>query len=308
MTYTAGSLLRRLRLFHLHVFAEVLSNGSILAASKALHLSQPAVTKAIQDLEELLGQSLFIRTTQGVRPTEFGLKLEHHVENLITDVRHLVDDLNSWNLGVSGRIVVGTMLTASADFLPRAIMRLKDIAPNVVVEVKVGVNEKLYPELAKGEVDIVLGVLPTDTLSTTLEHTVLFEETLSAVAGRQNPLVTRVKENWFKDDSLSWLVPPAATATGKSVKHFFESMEIQTPLRMIESVSIMTNLGILMDSNYVALMPSTVARRFVQLGLVSLLPLKQMVPLGQIGYTLLKDRPVTPACQHFIEALSSVYR
>lgn len=306
MHYSISSLSKRLRMSQFYIFETVLTHGSISSASKTLHLSQPAVTKTIQDLEEILGQQLFIRTALGVQPTEFGLMLEQHVKKLTTDIRHLVDDLNQWNTGISGRIVVGTMLTASADFLPRAILRLKDLAPNVTIEIKVGVNTKLYPELANGEVDIVLGILPSDSAPQNLLHTPLFEETLCAVVGRENPLATQLNENWFKSQSLSWLIPPIATAAGKAVQQFFNDLDIKTPLRVIESVSIMTNLAILTDSNFVALMPSSVAHRFIQLGLLNMLPLKNPIPLGEIGYTLHTDRPITPACQRFIDTLKTV--
>ncbi|MGG4606048.1 LysR family transcriptional regulator [Paenalcaligenes sp. Me131] len=306
MQFSVATLLRRLRLSQLYIFDETLSRGSILAASRVLHMSQPAVTKAIQDMEETLGQSLFIRTSQGVRPTEFGLMLERHIKTLVTDFRYLIDDLNNWNTGISGRIVVGTMLTASVDFLPRAIMRLKELAPNVTVEIKVGVNEKLHPGLAKGELDIMLGLLPLTSAQDELEHTVLYEESLCAVVGKQNPLAVQLKEDWLLDEGLSWIIPPVNTEAGAAVTQFFERRALKHPLRTIESVSIMTNIGILTESNFVALMPSTVAHRFIQLGVLSLLPLNDRVVLGSIGYTLLKDRPTSPACQRFIDALNEV--
>lgn len=307
MQYSISSLSKRLRMSQFYIFETVLTHGSISSASKTLHLSQPAVTKTIQDLEETLGQQLFIRTALGVQPTEFGLMLEQHVKKLTTDIRHLVDDLNHWNTGISGRIVIGTMLTASSDLLPRAILRLKDLAPNVAIEIKVGVNTILYPELANGEVDVMLGILPVDySASQSLLHTPLFKETLCAVVGRENPLATQLSENWFKSQSLSWLIPPIATAAGKAVQQFFKDLDIKTPLRVIESVSIMANIAILTDSNFVALMPSSIAHRFIQLGLLNMLPLKNSVYLGEVGYTLHKDRPVTPACQRFIDTLKTL--
>lgn len=306
MKFSVATLLRRLRLSQLYIFDETLNRGSILAASRVLHMSQPAVTKAIQDMEDILGQSLFIRTSQGVRPTEFGLMLARHVKTLVTDFRYLIDDLNNWNTGISGRIVVGTMLTASVDFLPRAVMRLKEMAPNVAIEIKVGVNEKLHPGLAIGELDIMLGLLPAGAVHDTLVHKELYEESLCAVVGKQNPLAVQLKEDWLLDEGLSWIVPPVNTEAGAAVTQFFERRALKHPLRIIESVSIMTNIGILTEANFVALMPSTVAHRFIQLGVLSVLPLNERVSLGKIGYTLLKDRPITPACQRFIDALNDV--
>lgn len=306
ISISISSLARRLRLQNMYVFFEVTKRKSILAASKELYMSQPAVTKAIQDLEKHLEQPLFIRTSQGVSLTEFGMMFEKHVKVFMTDLRYLSDDLNSWGTGVSGRVVLGTMLTASADFLPRAIMRLKDFAPNVTVEIKVGVNEKLYPDLGQGELDLVVGLLPTTSTYTELEHCFLYNETLCAVVGRQNELASVLSNDWLSQDGLRWIIPPSPTAAGLAARQFFELFNIEPPTQVIESVSIMTNIGILMDSNFIALMPYSVARRFVQLGLLIILPVPGEIALGQIGYTFTKNRALTPATQRFIDALQYV--
>lgn len=306
ISISISSLARRLRLQSMYVFFEVTKRKSILAASKELHMSQPAVTKAIQDLEKHLEQPLFIRTSQGVSLTEFGMMFEKHVKVFMTDLRHLNDDLTSWGTGVSGRVVLGTMLTASADFLPRAIMRLKDFAPNVTVEIKVGVNEKLYPDLSQGELDLVVGLLPATSTYPELEHCFLYNETLCAVVGRQNELASVLSNDWSSQDSLHWIIPPTATAAGLAARHFFELLNIRPPTQVIESVSIMTNIGILMESDFIALMPYSVARRFVQLGLLIILPVADEITLGQIGYTFTKNRNLSPATQRFIDALRYV--
>ena len=241
MTFTISSIARRIRFQHIYVFFEVLKRKSILSASKTLHLSQPTVTKLIQDLEKHVGQSLFVRTAQGVYPTDFGLMFEQHANSLMADLRFLVDDLNSWNSGISGRVVLGTMLTASADFLPRAIMRLKDSAPKVSVEVKVGVNESLYPKLSQGELDLMVGLLPSLSSNLELEHYFLYDETLCAVVGRQHELASTVSHDWLEREGLSWLIPPVNTAAGQSVQLFFDQLQLDRPKRVIEAVSIMTN-------------------------------------------------------------------
>lgn len=306
MTFTISSIARRIRFQHIYVFFEVLKRKSILSASKTLHLSQPTVTKLIQDLEKHVGQSLFVRTAQGVYPTDFGLMFEQHANSLMADLRFLVDDLNSWNSGISGRVVLGTMLTASADFLPRAIMRLKDSAPKVSVEVKVGVNESLYPELSQGELDLMVGLLPSLSSNLELEHHFLYDETLCAVVGRQHELASTVSHDWLEREGLSWLIPPVNTAAGQSVQLFFDQLQLDRPKRVIESVSIMTNLGILVESSFIALMPYSVARRFVQLGLLTILPLPREISLGKIGYTIAKNRTMSPAVQRLIQALHDV--
>ena len=160
MEHSKLSLARRLKLQQLAIFEQVVNTGSILAASRKLHMTQPAVSKSIRELEGHFDQELFTRGKRGVRLTDFGELLQRHSQSLLANLRFLADDINAWNSGVSGQVVVGTLISASALLLPKAVVRLREMAPNVVVTVRVGSNDVLFPELARGRVDVVVGLLP----------------------------------------------------------------------------------------------------------------------------------------------------
>lgn len=303
MSFSKQTLAWRLKLQQLVVFEHVVASGSLLAASRDLPLTQSAITKAIQELEEYFGQALLVRTRRGVLATEFGRMLLGHSRTLMADLRHLADDVNAWNAGVSGSVLVGTLLAATAELLPSAILRVRELAPQVSVQVRVGVNDKLFPDLLRGDLDIVVGLVPETEGGADLDHVVLYEEALCAVVGRQHPLTTRAVPDPAALARLAWVVPTSDSQAGLAVPRFFDALGIARPSHAVESVSIMTNLGLLVDSHMVALMPFSVARKFVHLGLLTVLPLGQAVPFGQVGYTVARGRTVTPALQRFILAL-----
>ena len=126
------SLARRLRLQQLAVFEKVVEAGSILAASNELAMTQPAVSKSIQELEAQLGSALFVRGKRGVTLTEFGRLFEHHARTMLAELRHLAEALNAAQAGTAGHVIVGTLIPASATLLPDAIQRLHREAPEVV--------------------------------------------------------------------------------------------------------------------------------------------------------------------------------
>ncbi|SUA68501.1 LysR substrate-binding domain-containing protein [Oligella urethralis] len=304
MRYSVTALAKRLRIIHLQILTEVYQQGSLLGASRVLHMSQPAISKVIRDLEDYFEQPLFIRTPQGVTPTDFTLLLLSHAQALQGNLKHLTDDLNTWQSGLSGRVTIGNMLTASASFVPRAVMRLKQLAPRVDVEIRVGTNDSLFPELLAGNLDLMLGILPT-TPNPQLSKTILYQETLSIVAGRQNPLAADInQQNWMQDESIIWVIPPLNTAVGQRVREFFNSIDRELPKQKIESLSILTNLTILLESSAILVAPSSVVERFIRLGLMVEL-YQENFSLGNIGYSLPKDRPITPTTQRLIELLQT---
>ncbi|MGD9943804.1 MAG: LysR substrate-binding domain-containing protein [Burkholderiaceae bacterium] len=306
MSFSKQSLARRLKLQQMAIFDKVLSSGSLLAASRELHMTQPALTKAIQELEEHFGRPLLIRTRRGVQATEFGRMLHTHCQSLLSDLRLLADDLNAWNAGISGQVIVGTLIAASAQLLPTAVLRMREIAPQVVVEVRVGVNETMFQALARGELDVVVGLLPAVEVDPNLEHVALYDETLCAVVGRQHPLATQPQIEPAQLESADWVIPTPASEAIHATAQFFEALGIRPPAHSVESVSLLTNLGLVLQSQMVALMPFSVARQFVRTGLLSILPLGHGSPFGRIGYTTYRGREPTPAGERLLLALREV--
>lgn len=309
MEHSKLSLARRLKLQQLAIFEQVINTGSILGASRELHMTQPAVSKSIHELEGHFEQALFTRGKRGVRLTEFGELLQRHAEPLLAELRFLADDANAWKTGVSGQVVVGTLISASALLLPKAVVRLREMAPNVMVTVRVGSNDVLFPELARGRVDVVVGLLPQlpgESAAQGLIHEPLYSETLCAVVARQHPLALNTEIDVQQLQDMEWIVPTPESAARRSAQQFFEAAHLRMPLRIVESVSVLTNLGLLLESRMVALMPLTVAEQFVRSGLLSILPLGVVSSFGTIGYTLWTGRPPTAATQRLLSALQEI--
>lgn len=308
------SLARRLRLQQLTVFEKVVEMGSILAASRELAMTQPAVSKSIHDLEQQLDGLLFVRGKRGVVLTEFGSLFERHAKTMLAELRYLAEDLNDWQSGASGHVIVGTLITASGTLLPEAITRLRQAVPDVVVTVRVGPNSTLFPALARGELDVVVGVLPDDASAVLgedierarLTHVALYEEALCIVVGRQNALARRRKIRLADLHELEWIVPTQDSVAYPSVKALFEKDGLGMPRRLVESVSILTNLGLVSSSSMVALMPQSAAQRFAQAGLVAILPLQGLSPFSDVGYTVRSDRSPSAATQRFLTSLREV--
>ncbi|MCL4183002.1 MAG: LysR family transcriptional regulator [Burkholderiaceae bacterium] len=307
--HSSASLARRLRLQQLLVFTKVVQAGSILAASRELAMTQPAVSKSVHELETQLGGALFVRGKRGVALTEFGRLFERHAKTLIADLRYLAEDLNASQSGSAGHVIVGTLITASATLLPDAIKQLRRIAPDVAVTVRVGPNSMLFPALARGELDLVVGVLPAggDSVSAAqdlqLVHAPLYREALRVVVGRDHTLARRRKVALTELRDFEWIVPTPESAAYPSVRAFFAQAGLMLPARVVESVSILTNLGLLTGSSMVALMPQSAAEHFAQAGWLAILPVQGLGSFGAVGYTLCANREPTAATRRFLLAL-----
>ncbi len=96
MKSTVVSVARKLKLYQLVVFDQVLRSGSLVGAAQALNLTQPAVTKIIHELEAFLGAALLVRGNRGVRATELGGVVVRRAHAMLTELRSLTDEVNAY--------------------------------------------------------------------------------------------------------------------------------------------------------------------------------------------------------------------
>ena len=309
------SLARTLKLHQIAVFTKVAEQGSIIAAARELAMSQPAVSKSLHELERQLGEPLFVRGNRGVALTRFGIAFEHHAKSMLAELRRLGEGIDAWKTGGSGRIAVGSLLTASATLLPETILRLHRTAPDVTIEVHVGTNASLFPALARGDLDIVIGFVPElNGLAgriderVELTHVRLYDEDLCAFVGRDHPLLRRRKLTLRDLHDHEWILPTPDSVAYATACAMFGKERLGLPERVVYSVSVLTNVGLLTRRPMVALMPRSAVDPFVRLGAVARLPLGALGVFGTVGYTLRVDREARGALRRFVAALETVGR
>ena len=303
-------VLNRLKLRPLLVFDRVLRCQSIARAARELNLTQPAVTKAIRELEVQLDTELLHRNNRGVSPTEYGVLLGERVKSVIAELRYLTDELNTFKGGISGHVVVGTQISASSSLLPRAILQLKAQAPKLLITVREGPQDYLFPALATGELDLVVGRLPdADDIYTRklpLRHQPLYRNSLCIVAGSHHPLLAATAPALPALQHWPWIVPPPDSPARRVAEQFFADSGLAMPDNLLESLSLLTNVNLLVESDCLGLMPLLAAHRFASAGLLAILPLGEVGPLTAVGYSVRNDKALTPAARHLIDCLKHV--
>ncbi len=317
---TARALGHKLRLHQLQILDRILERGSLSAAARDLNLTQPAVTRAVRELEQFVGAPLFERSNRGVVPTPLALVIGRRARQMLADMRLLADDVNAVLEGSLGHLVIGTLISASARLLPEALSRLLAQSPNVQIRLVEGPSRELFPALAAGEIDLVVGRLPGPERSSAAEasapmalspdvvHHALYQERLCLLAGSQHPLhqASEVTLHDLHDDL--WIVPTTASPLRDVVEQTFRDAGLSLPTRHIESLSFQTNIGLLLRTPAVALMPYDAARTWLELGLLYQLPLHELRHFGTVGYSLGKRGPLSGACVRLISCLEHVAR
>ena len=295
--------LTRLKLRQLRLLVAVGRQGSLQHAARELGISQPAATKMIQDLELDFEVKLFQRTNRGVIPTQFGETLIRHGKLIFAQVSNAAQELDDLNEGSSGRVVIGTLLAASPSLLPRAIDILMKERPKVTIKITEGTNEILMPAMLSGEIDMVVGRLPSHRHRDRIEQVKLFDERIQAVTGIEHPLAAEAKLSFRDIKPFGWILPPLETTLRRQVDQFFVSQDQYTPPHYVESVSYLANRAMLQSHDLIGLLPAHVVAQDIENGYLKRLDWKVPFGTGPVGVSYRGENSLSPAGRAFMQAL-----
>jgi len=293
----------RLKLRQLRLLVAVGQHGNIQNAARELGISQPAATKMIQDLELDFEVKLFQRTNRGVIPTIFGDALIRHGKLIFSQVSNAAQELDDLNEGNSGRVVIGTLLAASSHLLPIATDILLNERPKVGIKIVEGTNEVLMPALLSGEIDMVVGRLPTHRHRTKIVQEKFYTEEILAIVGRQHPLSAGSSVEFEQTKPFGWILSPIETTLRRQIDQFFVREGYVPQSILIESVSYLTNRALLLKRDLIGFMPAHVAALDIQSGLLAQIDWKVPFGAGQIGVSHRGVHTLSPAGVAFLTAL-----
>jgi LysR family transcriptional regulator of gallate degradation len=251
-------------------------------AAQYLDLSQPAVTQALRDLERLVGEALFVRTTRGMIPTPSGEIVLRRARLAFSEIAAAGSDIAA-RLGViTGRVVVGTLPLAGSLLMPRAINLLLREHPKLQVAVVEGTYQTLISGLLCGDIDMIVGGLNHPALSEVVQD-YLFQDMLSVVVRKDHALAAKKNLSLADLAGAQWVVP----RKGTPARHCFDDVIVAAGLRLganpIESDTLLTVRALLMESDRVALISRRQSRIEESAGLLTVLPInidRSVLPVG----------------------------
>jgi DNA-binding transcriptional LysR family regulator len=297
-------LARKLRLNQLLIVESVLQTRSFATTAQHLGMTQSAITKSVHELEAFFDAKLFERTNRGVRPTELGLAMQEHVRVILAEVRYMTDSLNALRLGEAGHIVIGTLTSATSRLLPDAIHALRARHPDISVTIRVGDRSQLHDYLVDGKIDIVIGTVPPSKENQQLAYYPLYEDDLCIVAGGKHPLLAKGRSLVLEELlPYPWIVPSHESLARAKIDRMFLDAGLALPANAVESLSPITNIGLLMDQQSLTFMSGGLVELFLATGALARLDVGQRCEFGQVGYAIRSNRPTNLATQTFIACL-----
>ncbi|WP_186257907.1 LysR family transcriptional regulator [Burkholderia gladioli] len=188
--------MREISLDRLRTLIAIADQGSFAAAAQSLHLAPPTVSLHVAELEARIGAPLLSRTRGRIRPSAIGELLIERARRLLAEMEATLDDVERQVQGLAGRVRLGASTGAFAHLLPQVLARLRELHPDIDVQIAVLTSRDTLAQLSAGSLDIGLVALPQ-----------------AAVAGlaiepwRRDPMLAFLPEHWNAPAQVSpaWL-------------------------------------------------------------------------------------------------------
>ncbi|MFD4841064.1 LysR substrate-binding domain-containing protein [Achromobacter sp. NPDC058515] len=312
MKHSVVSLSRKVKFYQLVVFDQIVTSGSLIKAAAALNLTQPSVTKIVQELEYHFKAPLLIRGHRGVTVTELGELVSRRLHYILAALCKLNDDVEAYHLGTSGGLLIGTLNSASVSALPGALDLLMERAPGLTVSVRQGHMNHLLSGLKVGELDMVIGRIPDDWKwhpdAGELTATPLYREEYCVVAGANHALQETGPDAWKNMHEFPWLLPPRDSSFRHVAESLFTRVGMPPPSTIVESTSLLTNISLLQNNRALALMVKGIAHPFIRSGMLKTIDVGEELDYGPIGCFLAAGRDREPALDALLECLDESAR
>jgi LysR family pca operon transcriptional activator len=297
----------RIKIRHLACFLEVANRRSFGAAAEALAITQPAVSKAIAELEQILGVAVFERSRRGVFLTGYGEAFQRYAGASLTALRQGVNSVSQAQARAGHTVAVGALPTTAARLMPAAVQRAKAAGMGATLRIVTGPNEEMLAQLRQGNLDLVVGRLAEPRLMQTLAFEYLYSEEIVFAVRPGHPLLASgaaVDLGALADHTV--ILPSLASIIRPEVDRLLVTQGVARLPDVIESVSPDFGRRYARTSDAVWVISYGVAAIDLDEGTLARLPVNAPETRGPVGLTQRAGMPASVALQILMKAIREV--
>lgn len=286
-------------------FLAIYQHRSFGRAAAELNVTQPALTKSIQILEEELKVRLFERTGSGVVPTVYGEALSLHAQVIEAEMRNAAREIATLSGAAKGEVTVGVTPSVAADLIPRVFLKLQKERPGITINVIERLMEHHVPALRRGELDMIIGGWVRGDHSDLTTETLMRDEVL-IFAGEDHPLAELVSVPWTSLFDYPWVLPPHSQFWVQALEQAFAQRGLQPPEPAATTNSAGFIRAMLLRNLYLSALPARLLINDTRSGRIVALSVDDLSVGFDITLTYRKHVVPLPAFNYFIETVKTV--
>jgi DNA-binding transcriptional LysR family regulator len=284
----------RIRLRHLTCFVVVAQERTLARAAARLHLSQPAVSKTLAELEAIAGRRLVERGRGGAQLTPAGEQFLRHAVDVTRALESAADALAGTGSPSVPSVRLGALPTVAGGLVTQGVVRLRRRRPHAAMRVWTAANPELLAALKSGDIDFAVGRMAEPTMMQGISFELLYVESLAVVARAGHPLLAAGGGNVSPLALLGYplVIPETGTAPRHDAEGFFAALGITMPTGYTETQSVSVARTLTLSSDAVWISPRRAVQFDIDMGWLR--PLNVPVPSGGEPVGLLRPSAEEP--------------
>ncbi|MBO9466478.1 HTH-type transcriptional regulator GbpR [Pelagimonas phthalicica] len=297
---------RRIKFRHIQCFVEICREKSLKLAAEKLYLTQPAISKTLKELEEIMATTLLTRSRSGVSLTREGEVFLHFAQMSLAALQQGLTGVEQLGSAGKTRLSVGVLPSVAAHVMPVVAREFGELAPTASLHIEDGPHGFLMERLRMGQLDLVIGRLGRPDSMQGVSFTQLYEERVEFVVRAGHPLVEQpdIKRigNW------QVIYPPEGSAIRPLVDRFMIAQGLTKIDNRIETVSGAFGRVHTRQSDAVWIISAGVVANELADGHLVALPFETSMTRGPVGLMQRPDDGQSPEAQVFGLAVTSALR
>jgi LysR family transcriptional regulator, pca operon transcriptional activator len=269
-----------IKLRHIRAFLDIAAEGSLTAVAQAQGITQPALSRTLAELEDLLATPLFRREGRRLVLTEPGALFRHHAS---LGVQALEAAAGALRGDGRARLHLGVLPTVAARLIPQVALRLRAALPQTVISVTTGPHPHLIRLLRDGAIDVMVGRMPAAAEMADLAFEHLYEEDIVLCARAGHPRLGLGLAEVLRSCPL--ILPPEGAVIRRAVDDYIASLGLAAVQPAFETVALPIGRGLVLASDAVWFISRGVIQDDLERGEMVLLPTSARFLSGAVGLT-----------------------
>lgn len=297
---------RRIKIRHLQAFVEISRQKSLKRASEILNLTQPAISKTLKELEEVVDMPLMQRDRGGVRMTAAGDVFLQSATAALGALEQGLTGLTRMRDGGPAQIAVGALPSVAARVLPLASQTFGALLPNATLNFEEGPHGFLMDRLRRGSLDLVVGRMGPPASMHRVSFVQLYSETVAFVVRPDHPLGSQCQLN----DIVNWPVvfPTEGSAIRPLVDRLLLAEGIARIPNRIETVSGAFGRELVRSSDAVWVISEGVVSADLDAGILRKLPVDTRLTAGPVGIMTRAEEEPKMLVRQFSQAVRAAVK
>jgi len=280
----------------LEAFVAVAESGSFSIAAERVHITQPAVSKRIAQLEEILGCRLFDRISRTIYLTQAGQELLPRATKILAELRETRQAIRDLSGHIAGSLRIAISHHIGLHRLPSILKEFAGNNPDVNLEVEFMDSEVAYDAVLHGRFEIAVITLAPEPHPRILSHQ-LWQDPLELMVSREHPLADNTEVSIEELSKFPAILPGMETYTGRMIKKLFDSGNLNLNATMatnyLETIKMLVSVGLGWS-----ILPSIMKDETLQTLICDKLRLSR-----QLGYIQHSEKTLSNAGRAFISLL-----